>query len=310
MLLKYQFDYDLRHLTSFFAVAQLLHFSRAAELLGIAQPALSRQIAHLEESLGTPLFARTRRSVELTPSGQHLFERLQPLLSALQRLPPELAAVSAGEVGQVRIGFTGLAMATVLPGILRAFAQTHPAIRVELSESPTAAQIDALRSGEIDCGFFHPAQEKPEGIRTRQLLREPNGILLPTTHPLAKKKTLHLSELGDTPFVLFPRHLNPSFYDRILTSCTRAGITLKIADEIWPRANAIGLVRAGLGATFITPSEAQTLPSDIVFRPLEGPAPESRLVAGWNRTATHPPPAQAFLHLVGTWPTKRSALVG
>jgi len=303
MLLKYQFDYDLRHLTSFFAVAQLLHFSRAAELLGIAQPALSRQIAHLEESLGTPLFARTRRSVELTPAGQHLFERLQPLLSALQRLPPELAAVSAGEVGQVRIGFTGLAMATVLPGILRAFAQTHLAIRVELSESPTAAQIDALHSGEIDCGFFHPAQEKPEGIRTRQLLREPNGILLPATHPLAKEKTLHLGELGNTPFVLFPRHLNPSFYDRILTSCTRAGITLKIAeiaDEIWPRANAIGLVRAGLGATFITPSEAQTLPSDIVFRPLEGPAPESRLVAGWNRTAPHPPPAQAFLHLVGT----------
>jgi len=300
MRLKYQFNYDLRHLTSFFAVAQLLHFSRAAEFLGIAQPALSRQIAHLENALGTPLFARTRRSVELTPAGQLLFERLQPLLAVLQRLPSELTAVALGEVGQVRIGFTGLAMATILPGILRSFAQTHPGIRVELSESPTAAQIDALHSGEIDCGFFHPAQEKPEGIRTRQLLREPNGVLLPATHPLAPKQTLHLGELGHTPFVLFPRHLNPSFYDRILTSCARAGITLKIADEIWPRANAIGLVRAGLGATFITPSEAQTLPSDIVFRRLEGPAPESRLVAGWSRSAVHSPPAQAFLHLVGT----------
>jgi len=301
MRLKYQFDYDLRHLTSFFAVAQLLHFSRAAEFLGVAQPALSRQIAHLEAVLGTQLFARTRRSVELTPAGQLLFERLQPLLSALQRLPSELAAVTAGEVGQVRIGFTGLAMATVLPRILRSFAQTHPGIRVELSESPTAAQIDALHAGEIDCGFFHPSQERPEGIRTRQLLREPNGVLLPATHPLAKKEMLRLGELGETPFVLFPRHLNPSFYDRILTSCARAGITLKIADEIWPRANAIGLVRAGLGATFITPSEAQTLPSDIVFRALEGPAPESRLVAGWNRTAPQSPPAQAFLQLVANF---------
>ncbi|KXU35861.1 LysR family transcriptional regulator [Cephaloticoccus primus] len=298
MLLKYQFDYELRQLTGFFAVAQLLHFSRAAEFVGIAQPALSRQIAHLEQALGCELFVRTRRSVELTAAGHALFERLLPLLGTLQRLPAELAAVSAGEVGQVRIGFTGLAMATVLPGIIRAFSQTHPAIRVGLAESPSAAQIDALHSGEIDCGFFHPSQEKPEGIRTRQLLREPNGVLLPAAHPLAQRKRLHLSQLGDTPFVLFPRHMNPGFYDRILSTCEHAGITLKIVDEIWPRANAIGLVRAGLGATFITPSEAKTLPEDILFRPLSGPAPESRLVAGWSTAASPSPAAQAFIQRV------------
>lgn len=297
MPIKYQFDFDLRQLSSFHAVAQLLHFRKAAELLGIAQPALSRQIAQLEEALGTPLFKRTRRRVELTPAGQLLFERVQPLLNSLHRLGPELHSMMSGETGRVRIGFTGLAMATVLPGIIRAFGQSHPGIRVELNESPTAAQIDALRSGEIDCGFFHPESHAPEGVHTHQLLRESNGILLPAAHPLAHGKKLHLRNLADTPFVLFPRHLNPGFYDRILTSCASAGITLKIVDEVWPRTNAIGLVRAGLGATFITPSEARTLPAEVVFRPLIGPAPESRLVAGWIKVTDNSPAVQAFIKI-------------
>lgn len=297
MPIKYQFNFDLRQLSSFHAVAQLLHFRKAAELLGIAQPALSRQIAQLEDALATPLFKRTRRRVELTPAGQLLFERVQPLLNSLHRLGPELHAMMAGETGRVRIGFTGLAMATVLPGIIRAFSQLHPGIRVELNESPTAAQIDALRSGEIDCGFFHPEKNAPDGVKTHQLLREPNGILLPAAHPLARGKKLHLHDLADTPFVLFPRHLNPGFYDRILTSCSTAGITLKIVDEVWPRTNAIGLVRAGLGATFITPSEARTLPAEVVFRALTGPAPESRLVAGWSATASLSPAAAAFVKI-------------
>lgn len=295
MPIKYQYDFDLRQLAQFHAVAQLLHFRKAAELIGIAQPALSRQIARLEQGLGVQLFKRTRRKVELTPAGRLLLERLQPLLSSLQRLGPELAAVSAGETGRVSIGFTGLAMATVLPGIIRAFAKQHPGIRVELNESPTSAQVDALRSGELDCGFFHPEKETPAGIRTHQLLREPNGILLPASHPHARDRKLKLRDLADTPFVLFPRHLNPGFYDRILTTCATAGITLKIVDEVWPRANAIGLVRAGLGVTFITPSEARTLPAEVVFRPLIGPAPESRLVAGWSATTPATPAAEALI---------------
>lgn len=302
---KYQFDFELRQLAHFHAVAQHLHFRKAAELMGIAQPALSRQIAHLEQALGVALSNRTRRRVELTPAGHLLHERVQPLLNSLQRLAPELDAVAAGKVGRVRIGFTGLAMATVLPAIIRTFSAQHPGIRVELNESPTAAQIEALRNGEIDCGFFHPAKATPEGISTHQLLREPNGVLLPASHPLARGTTLHLHDLADTPFVLFPRHLNPGFYDRILTSCTAAGITLKIADEVWPRANAIGLVRAGLGATFITPSEARTLPAEVVFRSLGGPAPESRLVAGWAKQDSPSPAITAFIRIATDGKSRR-----
>ncbi|MCX6951150.1 MAG: LysR family substrate-binding domain-containing protein, partial [Verrucomicrobia bacterium] len=130
------------------------------------------------------------------------------------------------------------------------------------------------------------------GDRTHVLLREHNGVLLPSAHPLAQRTTLRLRDLADTPFVLFPRTHNPGFYDRILAAFSSAGIAPRIAEEVWPRANGIGLVRAGLGATFMTPSEAQHLPPEVTFLPLKGPAPESRLVLGW-RQSTAPDPALA-----------------
>jgi len=198
----------------------------------------------------------------------------------------------------VRVAFTGLAMATVLPKILREFHLRHPGIRLELTESPTSAQLAALQAGELACGFFHPDAPTP-GIRTRLLLRERNGVLLPAAHPLAKRAALRLRDLAATPFVLFPRPHNPGFYDRILAAFSSAGIAPRIAEEVWPRANGIGLVRAGLGATFMTPSEAQHLPPEVAFRRLSGPTPESRLVLGWRQTPAPEPALAAFLDVAG-----------
>jgi len=291
---EYQFPFELRHLVYFREVARQLHFRKAAEALAIAQPALSRQIAQLELALGTPLFTRSRRRVELTPAGTALLERIEPLLRSLAGIPGEVSAMAAGRTGHVRVAFTGLAMATVLPGILREFNRKHPGIRIELNESPTSAQLVALQAGEIACGFFHPDAPTP-GLRTHELLRERNGVLLPADHPLADKANLKLRDLANTPFVLFPRSLNTGFYDRILAAFSRAGVTPRIAEEVWPRANGIGLVRAGLGATFIAPSEAKQLPTDVKFCALLGHAPESRLVLGWRQTPEPDPALAAFL---------------
>jgi LysR family transcriptional regulator, benzoate and cis,cis-muconate-responsive activator of ben and cat genes len=296
---EYQFPFELRHLVYFREVARQLHFRKAAETLAIAQPALSRSIAQLETSLGVDLLNRTRHGVEITPAGHLLLERIEPLLRGLAAIPTDLAALAKGQVGLLRVAFTGLAMATVLPKILREFHRHHPGIRLELTESPTSVQLAALQAGDIACGFFHPDAAMP-GLRTRLLLRERNGVLLPAAHPLAgdAKATLRLRELAATPFVLFPRTHNPGFYDRILAAFSTAGITPRIAEEIWPRANGIGLVRAGLGATFMTPSEAQHLPPEVTFRTLAGPAPESRLVLGWRQTTPEPALA-AFLSVAG-----------
>lgn len=297
---EFQFPYELRHLVYFREVARQLHFRKAAETLAIAQPALSRAIAQLESALNADLLNRTRRGVEITPAGRLLLERVEPVLRQLAAIPPDLAALAGGQVGHLRVAFTGLAMATVLPKILRVFHQKHPGIRLELTESPTSVQLAALQAGEIACGFFHPDAAMP-GLRTRQLLRERNGVLLPANHPLAgaRTETLRLRQFATTPFVLFPRPHNPGFYDRILAAFSSAGITPRIAEEIWPRANGIGLVSAGLGATFITPSEAQHLPPEVTFRSLAGPAPESRLVLGWRQPPPPDPALAAFLAIAG-----------
>lgn len=286
---EYQFPFELRHLVYFREVARRLHFRKAAEALAIAQPALSRQIAQLESALGVRLLNRSSRRVELTPAGAAFVERIEPLLAGLQRVPADMKAVAEGRVGRLRVAFTGLAMATVLPDILRGFHRKFPEIRLELNESPTALQLAALQAGEIDCGFFHPDAPAP-GIETILLLRELNGVLLPADHPLRSKKELRLRDLADTPFVLFPRANNPGFYDRVLAAFASSGVAPRIAEEVWPRSNGVGLVRAGVGATFASPSEARRLPDKVIFRRLVGPAPESRLVVGW-RSAPPPLPA-------------------
>ncbi|RME66763.1 MAG: LysR family transcriptional regulator, partial [Verrucomicrobia bacterium] len=185
-------------------------------------------------------------------------------------------------------------MATVLPPILREFHRQHPGVRMELSESPTAAQIGALRAGEIHCGFFHPDEPTPE-FATRELLRERNGVLLPVDHPLARRKRLRLRDLDGVPLVLFPRELNPGFYDQILARCSQAGFSPRIEEEVWPRVNGIALVRAGIGATFVCPSEVRQPPPEVVLLPLTGPAPESRLLIGWNRKLSADPVVRAFI---------------
>ena len=292
---EYQFNFELRHLVYFLEVARQLHFRKAAENLAIAQPALSRQIAQLEAALGTPLFTRSRRKVELTAAGRALAERVEPVLRGLAKIPAELQSLAQGVRGHIKTGFTGLAMATVLPAILREFHRTFPGIRLELNESPTSAQVAALQAGELGCGFFHPEATPTPGLKTKLLLREKNGVLLPADHPLAPLPSLHLRDLAATPFVLFPRAYNPGFYDRVLAAFAKAGVTPHIAEEVWPRANGVGLVRAGIGATFVCPSEARQLPPEVVFRPLDGPAPESSLVIGWKASADLDPALASFL---------------
>jgi DNA-binding transcriptional LysR family regulator len=198
-------------------------------------------------------------------------------------------------------------MATVLPRILREFHRRQPAVRLELNESPTAVQLKALAAGELSCGFFHPDEPAP-GLETRLILRERNGVLLPADHACASRKTLRLSDLANAPFVLFPRANNPGFYDRILAAFAEAGVSPHIAEEVWPRANGVGLVRAGIGATFMCPSETKWIPPDVVFRPLSGPAPESRLVAGWRAGAQNEQPAlKTFVEIVSRHATVAQA---
>ena len=260
---EYQFPFELRHLVYFREVARQLHFRKAAETLAIAQPALSRAIAQLEAALGADLLNRTRRGVEVTPAGRLLLERSSRCSRGLAAIPNGFIALAGGQVGHVRVAFTGLAMATVLPGFCANSSNVIPVSASNSTSRPRPRSWPRFKSGDIACGFFHPDAATP-GLRTRLLLRERNGVLLPSSHPLAGSGA-PICGCAISP----PRRscFSADAQSRFLRSDPRR-IHQRGNHAANRRGNLaagqrLGLVRAGLGATFMTPSEAQHLPPEV-----------------------------------------------
>ena len=196
---------ELRHLRYFVAVAEELHFTRAALRLNIAQPPLSQQIRALEAELGVQLFVRTRRSVALTDAGQALLARARELLSVTQSLPQELQRVARGEVGLLRIGFSStLPLTKVLRDVVADHRRTHPDVALNLREMHSQLQFDGLRRGELDVGLVRYNERAPEGIRLQELRRDPLRLALPATHRFARRKSVAIAECRDEAFVGFP----------------------------------------------------------------------------------------------------------
>src|SRR5438552_4762261 len=199
---------DLRQLRYFIAVAERLHFGRAAAALHISQPPLSRAIQSLEERLGVTLFARTRRRVELTAEGARSLDEARRLAAQLETAVTELQGMAAGERGRLRIGFVSLADYGVLPGLLKAFKTARPGVTLALREMLSPEQAAALAAGELDFGFLlPPVSGELEHIVVQ---RERFVAALPARHRLSRGRgKLELSELAGEPFVMVPREIAP-----------------------------------------------------------------------------------------------------
>src|SRR5271156_1248124 len=193
-------EIELRHLRYFVAVAEELHFSRAARRLHLAQPPLSQQIRKLEELLGYPLLDRTSRSVSLTAAGQVFLERAQRTLRNVQRDIDETRSIGRGEVGSLHIGFIGSAMLTTLPAIFRSYREKYPQVRLHLHESFTALVTEGLENGTLDAGILRDG-DPFEGLQVTTILSEPFVAVIPATHPCAQQKTISVASLRDNPFV-------------------------------------------------------------------------------------------------------------
>jgi DNA-binding transcriptional LysR family regulator len=241
-------DIELRHLRYFLAVAETLHFSKAAQNIGIAQPPLSQQIKRLEQMLGHRLFERTTRGVKLTLAGQLLAERARSTLEKVQDDLAQVRRLGRGEEGTLTVGFSGSVMFTELPAAIESYRRRYPKVELRLRELATSAQIAALLNGTLDLAFMRDG-DPTVGIEIKTWLEERYVAVLPDAHPLANKRSLRVRDLRKEPFVLFARRMGPLAFDRTIACCERNGFRPNIVQEAtqWP--TIVRLVAAGIGVS-------------------------------------------------------------
>jgi DNA-binding transcriptional LysR family regulator len=267
---------ELRHLRYLVAVAEELHFGRAAIRLNISQPPLSQQIRQLEEELGVQLFERTKRHVRLTEAGKRLVNEAHQVLGRIDHLSKVASQAGGGEIGHLSVGVPG-GVNEILVETLRLLGKKYPGVRVELQYMSTGTQIEAIRDGGIGVGFLNlPVQEPLLTLET--VKREPLGIALPKGHPLTRYQQVPLSALSDQRMILFPRRVTPGLHDMITGMCRDAGFTLNVVHEVDSIVGSLTLVSAELGVAFATPSVQRMWP-DIVFRPIRPAAYVEQAVA-------------------------------
>jgi DNA-binding transcriptional LysR family regulator len=289
---------DLRRLRYFVAVAERLHFGRAAEALHISQPPLSRAIRALEDELGVALFARTRRKVELTAEGARLLEETRRLTGQLERTVHELRAMASGKHARLRIGFVSLAdYGGVLPELLKGYKVDHPDVRLSLREMLSPDQAAALHAGELEFGLLLPPVAGAARLEHLVVQSEHFVVALPAKHPLARGAgRLRLRELAGEPFVMIPRQIAPRLYDIVAQLASQAGMSLNVAQEAIQMQTVVSLVSSGLGAAVVPASVANLGRRGVVYRALAERHPRLDLWLAWRR-GTLSAPAADFVAL-------------
>jgi DNA-binding transcriptional LysR family regulator len=277
---------ELRLWRQFTTVAETLHFGRAAARLHMTQPPLTQGIAQLERLLGTRLFDRTKRSVQLTQVGEALLPAVRELLARAQSLPAQARSAADGEAGRLRLGFVSTVGFALLPAWVRAFRAAHPRVQLDLLEATGDVQLPALERGDIDAGFLlHSPGFAPAGLEHLRVSREPLVLAIPEQHPLATARSLTLSRVLAEPLVMFPRRILPSLHDAVFGVYHAAGREPQVAQEAIQMQTIVNLVSAGLGIAWVprsvrefqrhgvayrAPPGARTLPqceTSLVWRP-------------------------------------------
>jgi DNA-binding transcriptional LysR family regulator len=262
-------DIDLRHLRYFVAVAEELHFSRAAKRLNISQPPLSQQIRQLERAIGSPLFVRTSRRVELTPAGTALLDGARRTLAEASRSLDAAERAGRGEVDRLRIGYTGSGALGGLVEIVRAYRTAYPLIHLELIEGTTETQLEAVGRDLVDVALVR-GPVAASRARAEVVRREPFVAALPHDHRLASRSVVPIGALRDEPWVLFPRHIAPPHHDVLTGVCQRAGFEPRVAHESAEYDTILSLVAAGLGVTLVPSSVRRLRFEGVEFRRLSG----------------------------------------
>ncbi|MFE2204404.1 LysR family transcriptional regulator [Streptomyces rubiginosohelvolus] len=273
---------ELRHLNAFLAVAEELHFGRAAKRLQMAQPPLSQQIRQLEKELGVQLFHRNTRSVRLTSAGETFLEPVRTVLDDLDSAVRAARSAGIGEYGRVTIGFAGASSHETLPRLTRAVRAAHPGLELVMTGQTYAnTALSRVADGSLDLGFVRLPVARP-GVAHRVIDEEELVCALPSDHPLARRETVPLDVLAGEPFVSFPANSGSTVRDAMTEACENAGFTPRIVQEAPDSYTILALVAAGVGVTLTVTSVQHIQQNGLVYRPLAGPAVRLRAALAWR----------------------------
>lgn len=289
---------ELRHLRYCVAIADEESFSRASARLRIAQPALSRQIKAVEAEIGVALFQRLPRGAALTNAGRIFIEEARAVLATVEGAVQKAQRAQRGEVGLLRIGFTG--SASFNPFVTRAirdFRRLNPHVEIELVEEATASLLARFNANRLDVAFLRPAPGEVDHLWSMHVLNEPLMVAMPSEHPHAAKARVDLKLLAREDFIIYPRQNGRALFDLIISVCREVGFSPKVLQIAPQMTSIVNLVATGIGLSIVPASIAQVTTPGVAYRPLRGTKASAELTLV-RTPSTELRPALVFTELV------------
>lgn len=281
------YQLELRHFNYFMAVAEELHYRKAAERLFISQPGLSRQIKQMEEILDAQLFIRTKRKVSLTSAGEYLKGELEFILNHLELTKKQLKLINEGNSGELRIGFLGSAMQSIVPKLLVKLRDDYPDIKTSLDELSNHAQVNAVLKDKLDLGFVRLARV-PEELNIKPVSEDTFSIVLPKDHTLNEKSFKGMKQLKEERFVLFSQDYSPLYFDKVMSICEDAGFTPKVSHRSVHAQTIFTLVENKLGVAIIPTSLQYGFDLNVKFIELKKIKQRAQLSVIWKKDNRNP----------------------
>lgn len=289
---------EIIELKCFLAVADKLHFGRAAQSLEMLPASLGRHIARLEDGLGTKLITRTTRHVSLTPTGNNLLEEIRDLVARFEQIEVKARSARQSHSTALRVGAIDSAAAGLMPQLLHHFREERPDIEIKLFEQKTIRLLPRLLSGRLDLAFVRPPEVQNPELVFHWLFTETAVVALPATHRLARKKLVHIAELADEPLIVPDRRSRPHSHDLTINLFLEAGLTARIAQIAEEKQTIVNIVATGLGLAIVPRWTSRLAVQGVKFVPVEttpgGTSNKLSLAAAWVR-GTRDPARDALL---------------
>lgn len=281
------YQLELRHFQYFMAVAEELHFNKAAQKLFISQPGLSRQIKQMEEILGAQLFERNKRHVKLTTAGAYLQTEVSSILNHVDFIKKHTGLIAKGSIGEIRLGFLGSALQHIIPDLLLEMNAKFPAIKSTLEETSNHDQVKAILTDKLDVGFVR-LESVSKAISIQPVFVDTFSLVLPANHPIGEDSFADMSQLSAENFILFSADYSSFYYHQIMSICEQTGFTPKVSHKSVHALTIFKLVENGLGVAIVPTTLQHGFDLNIKFIELKTIAQEAVLSVIWKKDNRNP----------------------